>query len=322
MDKILLNNQVIIYLVAEFISFILIFIASIYAFLILKNWDFNSFTQKQFALEQKLFLQSSIVNILFYFKIVLLIYFVYTIDSLSLLIPGAMCAAGVISANSYGLNLLFIKIIIIFFLMLWINLHRLDIKAKTYPVVKLKSALLLFIFALFLIELYLDISYFSNININLPVSCCSALFGQLEGQNPLPFGLDTTMLIALFYLLFFSSIMFLISDLHLFNIISTTLFIFIAYYSVVYFFGTYVYELPTHKCPFCMMQKEYYYIGYFIWGTLFLGGFLSIIYSFLALFFKEELKSSKKIALFLLSLFVLLCTLYVAKYYLLNGVLL
>jgi len=33
----------------------------------------------------------------------------------------------------------------------------------------------------------------------------------------------------------------------------------------------YIYELPTHHCPFCILQKEYGYIGYLIYVTL-LGG--------------------------------------------------
>ena len=322
MDKIFLNSQVLIYLISEGIAFIVITISSYYALLILKGWSFESFTQKQFELEQKLFLQSTLIKILLFIKTILLIYFVYTIDALAILIPGAMCAAGVISANSYGLDLLFIKLALIFFLLLWDNINTIDIEAKNYPAVKLKSWLNLFIFTLFIVELFLDINYFSNINVNLPVSCCSALFGQLEGQNPLPFHLNIPMLLTLFYLLFVSTIIFLLSRMHIFIIISTTLFLFIAYYSVVYFFGTYIYELPTHKCPFCMMQKEYYYIGYFIWGFLFLGSFLALIYAFIALLFKKELNKALQKALIFLSLFVLLSSFYVAKYYYLNGVLL
>ncbi len=320
MNEILLNTQVIIYFIGEFISFILLSISFIYALFILKSWNFENFNQKQFKLEEKSFLQSTIIYILFFIKIILLIFFIYTIDSLSLIIPGAMCAAGVISANSFGLKLLFIKIVIIFFLMLWLNIHKFDIKAINYPFIKIKSSLLIFIFILFLIEFTLDILYFTNININLPVSCCSTLFGQLEGQNPLPFGLNITTILVLFYLLFISTILFLINKQFIFSFFSSLLFIYISYYSVVYFFGIYIYELPTHKCPFCMMQKEYYYIGYFIWGTLFIGGFLAIIYSFLAITLKKILDNSRKIAITSLTIFVILCTFYVIKYYFINGV--
>ena len=41
--------------------------------------------------------------------------------------------------------------------------------------------------------------------------------------------------------------------------------------SIFSFVSCYIYELPTHHCPFCILQKEYGYIGYLIYVTL-LGG--------------------------------------------------
>ena len=320
MSKIFLNNQVLIYLLGESVSLLLFSIAAFFSAIIIKKWDFNSYSLFQFKLENRAYLISTIVEFLLYIKIALIIYFIYTIDALSLLVPGAMCGAGVISANSYGLNLLFVKLLIIFLLMFYINLNNYDLEAKDYPVIKQKSLLVLAIFALILVEFFLDISYFSNIDLNLPVSCCSALFGQLEGANPLPFGLNITMLLALFYMLYITFVVANLTSYKWVYLIVSILFLYISYYAVVYFFGTYVYELPTHKCPFCMMQKEYYYIGYLIWGTLFLGSFLAIIYSLIALWLKSELKMAKKLSLFLITLFVIINSSYVIVYYLRNGV--
>jgi hypothetical protein len=320
MSKIFLNNQVLIYLLGESVSLLLFSIAAFFSAIIIKKWDFNSYSLFQFKLENRAYLISTIVEFLLYIKIALIIYFIYTIDALSILVPGAMCGAGVISANSYGLNLLFVKLLIIFLLMFYINLNNYDLEAKDYPVIKQKSLLVLAIFALILVEFFLDISYFSNIDLNLPVSCCSALFGQLEGANPLPFGLNITMLLALFYMLYITFVVANLTSYKWIYLIVSILFLYISYYAVVYFFGTYVYELPTHKCPFCMMQKAYYYIGYLIWGTLFLGSFLAIIYSLIALWLKSELKMAKKLSLFLITLFVIINSSYVIVYYLRNGV--
>jgi hypothetical protein len=41
--------------------------------------------------------------------------------------------------------------------------------------------------------------------------------------------------------------------------------------SILSFISVYFYELPTHHCPFCILQKEYGYVGYPIYITL-LGG--------------------------------------------------
>jgi len=36
--------------------------------------------------------------------------------------------------------------------------------------------------------------------------------------------------------------------------------------------SVYIYALPTHHCPFCILHREYGYIGYILWGTLLCGG--------------------------------------------------
>ena len=42
------------------------------------------------------------------------------------------------------------------------------------------------------------------------------------------------------------------------------------------FISLYIYELPTHACPFCLLQKEYHYIGYPLYLTLFGGAITGI----------------------------------------------
>ena len=44
--------------------------------------------------------------------------------------------------------------------------------------------------------------------------------------------------------------------------------------SFISFISIYIYELPTHHCPFCILQQEYGYIGYPLFLTL-LGGALT-----------------------------------------------
>jgi len=319
LSELFLNNYVIVYLFSEAVLFFL----ALYLFYLnikfIKFWDFESFTPKQTKLEKQAYLASTMALFLFALKLILLIYFVYMIDSLSIIVPGAMCGAGVISANSYGMPLLFVKLTTIFTLLLFLTLNSLDLKAKNYPYFKFKTWMLLLASVLIFAEVYLDISYFFNIDLSVPVSCCSALFGNLEGANPLPFGLDTKALLIIFYTLYIASILALFLKNRVISVITLLLFLTISYYSIVYFFGTYIYELPTHKCPFCMMQKEYGYVGYFVWGLLFFGVFFGLIWAIIG-FIKEQSAKLANITILLLSLFVLLCSAYVAIYYIKNGV--
>ncbi|MEN8727853.1 MAG: hypothetical protein ABF276_07825 [Sulfurovum sp.] len=322
MNEALLSNQVIVFLLGEVTLFMLLAVAFIVSLKVLLKWDFESFTPFQFALERQAYLVSTIILFVFFMKFILVVYFIFSIDALSLLLPGAMCAAGVIKANIYGSYLLILKLFILFLLILWIYVHSYDMRTKNHQWFRKKSWLFSLIFVLIIVELGLDFSYFSNIDTHMPVSCCSALFGQLEGTNPLPFGLSVNLLLLLFYLLYILVILTIKSGYTILYILTNILFVFIAYYAVVYFFGTYVYQLPTHKCPFCMLQQEYYYVGYLLWGSLFMGTYIGLSDAVSTLWLGKTDMRSKKIVMALLSVFVLLCTVYVAVYYLRNGVLL
>jgi hypothetical protein len=49
------------------------------------------------------------------------------------------------------------------------------------------------------------------------------------------------------------------------------LFFLISCFSFLSFISLYFYELPTHRCPFCVLQKEYGYVGYLLYAFLLTG---------------------------------------------------
>jgi hypothetical protein len=46
---------------------------------------------------------------------------------------------------------------------------------------------------------------------------------------------------------------------------------FVSLASILSFIAPYVYELPTHHCPFCLLQSEYGYVGYPLYVALLVG---------------------------------------------------
>jgi hypothetical protein len=320
MREVLLSNEVIVYLLTESILYVLLAIAFVVTTEILRSWNFDAFTAEQFKLENRSYLVMSIIMFALVLKIGLLPYFVHTIDKLSDLVPGAMCAAGVIKANAYGNPLLALKIAILFFSGLWLSLNRLDLTEKHYPYMKIKSWLFVGIFVLLSAEYALDILYFTHIETTKPVSCCSVIFGRVGGVNDLPLGLDIPKLLTLFYLLYALTLLTTLANMALLSIASALFFAIVAYYATVYFFGTYIYELPTHQCPFCMLQDHYHYVGYILWGCLLAGVFGVVDAALLQRFFRKESRKLKRFSLLCLTLFVALCSGYVGMYYLKNGV--
>ncbi len=316
---IFLSNQVLIFLFSETILYLLATLAFWGAVTILSKWDFDATTPQQYRLEKRTFLIVTIIQIILWFKIALLPYFAYTIDKLSLLIPGAMCAAGVISANAYGNPLLFLKIMLLFFTGIWLTIEHKDQQAIDYPFFRTKFRFYLVIYLLITLEYGLDLAYFSHISTSDVMQCCSAIFG-ISGSSRIPFNLTVPMLLAIFYLLYALTIILSLQRQAALLFFVSIAFLYFGYQSVVHFFGTYIYQLPTHKCPFCMLQKEYYYVGYLLWGALFLGGFFGIANFMLKLLTADEAPKLYRLAILFNTFFVILSTGYVLYYYFKNGV--
>ena len=317
--ELFLSNQVLIYLFSQSILFLFSIIAFVGSIGIIKNWDFNTTSTKQYKLEKKAYLIIIIILFSLIFKLLLMPYFAYTIDKLSNIVPGAMCAAGVIGANSFGNPLLLVKISILLLIGIWFIVNHEDEKAENYPYFRKKFWFFLVIFALICVEYFLDIAYFLNISLKEPVSCCSVIFG-ISGNNQLPFGLSTTMLVVLFYLIYILNTILSFQKNSILLFFSSILFLYISYISVNHFFGTYIYQLPTHKCPFCMLQGDYYFVGYLLWTLLILGLFFSISNFILKILINDELESSYRYSRIFNTLFVILCSAYPIVYYMQNGV--
>ena len=320
MSSILLSNEIIIFLFVQIILFILLSIAFYFSLSIIKNWDFNKTTNKQYKLEKTSYLVILIISFTLIVKIVLFPYFAYSLDNLSNIVPGAMCAAGIVGANEFGQINLTLKILILFFIGVWLIINSLDLKEKTYPFTKKKYFLYIFIFILSIIELFLDFSFLDNISTKEPVMCCSVIFGVNNTGTKIPFDLSIFNLLIVFYLLYILTTILSLQKSSFLNLIINFMFLYIGYYAVTYFFSTYIYQLPTHQCPFCMLQKEYDFIGYFIWGTLFLGTFFGVSSFILKTFINKDLVYTYKYSLIFNTLFVFLCSFYVIRYYLVNGV--
>ncbi len=297
---------------------ILLLIALISSVKIIKKWDFKSTTKEQYDLEKKDYLTTLIIKVSLILSIVLLPYFVYTIDLLHNIIPGAMCGAGVIGANEYGNPLLIGKIATIFLSGFWLILDRIDLETKEFLYIKKRYYLFISIFVITLICYILEIKYFTNISLERVVSCCSVIFGA-SGDNALPFNLDTTSLLVIFYLLAILNIYNIWQKNSIFLALSSLLFIPIAYYAITYFFGTYIYELPTHICPFCMLQSEYHYVGYLIWGLLFVGTFYGVANGFLKILTKREDMKYFKYSLYSLLMLLGITLSFVISYRLRTG---
>lgn len=293
--------------------------ASVAFFLSVKiylKWNINSSSASQYALEKQSFLGATIIKYILITKSALFLFFIFTLDKISNVITGAMCAAGVVDATPTGASLIVLKILNIYLFALWLKLHAQDLSDKQQPYTRMKFGFFIPLFFLFGAEVILETVMFSSIEIDKMVSCCGSIYSSTATSAISSlFLLDTSVLVALFYGIYFLIILFyFVKSRYIFSLLNF-LFIPISLIALILFFGTYIYELPSHHCPFCFLQSDYYYVGYLVYTLLFLGTFHGISVSF-----AKERHRSYKTSLLFNSLYVILLTTYVVVYYVKNGV--
>ena len=88
--------------------------------------------------------------------------------------------------------------------------------------------------------------------------------------------------------------------------------------SLISFISLYFYELPTHRCPFCILQKEYGYVGYPLYVAIFGSGVCGLGVGILMPFrstqsLRDVLPSIQK-RLALISLVFILCFAAIVTY--------
>jgi hypothetical protein len=244
---------------------------------ILRGWDINSGSDRQLFLERKTYLISTILGYFLAFQLVSLFLFIYSADSICPLFVGAMCAVGTLSLNAYGYPVLFCKIANFILAGLWLILNHVDSRGYDYPLLKTKYRILLLMTPFVIGEAVLQGFYFLSLTPNVITSCCGSLFGA--GTTSLASeiaNLPAFPTMAAFYsvtaLTVVCGILFYRTGKAglLFAGLSGTTFI-VAIISVISFISLYFYELPTHHCPFCILQQEYGYVGYPLYILLLAG---------------------------------------------------
>ncbi|MFZ1804553.1 MAG: hypothetical protein WAU05_11565, partial [Nitrospira sp.] len=272
----ILHPAVIANVVASLIISGVLIYAGYYGVQILRKWDLQSGHEGQLILERRTYLISTILTFVFGLELMSLFLYVFTANNLCPLFVGAMCAAGTLNVNPYGYPTLVLKIVSFLLAGLWLVLNHADNQAYDYPLIRKKYFLLATIVPFSVGETTLQGAFFLNLKANVITSCCGSLFSseQVKGVGSelaaLPIvpmmwifylGMGVTMLIGVyFYLRGKGGYLYSVLTLAMFGV---------SLASIISFISVYIYELPTHHCPFCIVMEEYGYIGYLLYLPLF-----------------------------------------------------
>jgi hypothetical protein len=272
-------------------TFFLGLLAVICGVRVLRYWDHGSDTPLQIRLEGEIWLTSALMQYGLVFQVLSLLLLVLAADTFSSLLVGAMCATGAFLANDYGIPALLVKIVMVFFCGFWLILHRLDLQSEFYPLVRAKYWYLLLLVPLLAVDGAVQSAYLFMLEPDVITSCCGVVFKPDAGNG---FNLldpySTPFVLLLFYAL---AIFLLLIGMLLYRQMKKhsqgcrailcgfyasgwALFFPVSIWAITIFFSSYIYAMPSHRCPFDILQPEYGYIGYPIYLSLFLATFLGI----------------------------------------------
>nr|WP_305891799.1 hypothetical protein [Methylomonas sp. WSC-6] len=267
--------------------------AAYYGVQILKHWNIDSGDELQLVLERKTYLISTVLSYVFGLQLLSLFLFIFTADALGPLFVGAMCAAGTLNVNGFGYPTLELKILNFILAGLWLVLNHADNQGYDYPLIKKKYWLLAVVAPFIVIETVLESFYFLGMRANVITSCCGSLFSSenVEGLGSEIAALPAKPVLWTFYLTMLATLScgafaylkrrggYVYAGLSLLMFAVSLL-------AIISAISLYIYELPTHHCPFCIIMEDYQYIGYLLYLLLF-GGVVTGMGSGLLLPFRE-----------------------------------
>lgn len=246
--------------------------------LILTYWDISSGSETQLHLERRTYLISTIMAYALAFQLLSFFLFIYTADNLHSYFTGAMCAVGSLNVNQWGFPIVFLKTITFLLGGMWLIINYVDNRGYDYPILKTKYTGLLFIAPLIIAETIIQFKYFHGLKPEIIVSCCGSLFTiDTKGVASEIISFPQILMEILFYASMTCSLIFGVwfyrtGKMGYVLSLSILMTFIISIASLVSFISIYIYELPTHHCPFCFLQKEYGYIGYALYLLLMAGG--------------------------------------------------
>ena len=297
----ILHPSIIALLTGSLLTSAMLLYAAFFAVRILRYWDLASGSELQISLERRTYLLATLMSSTFVFQLLSLFLFIATADSICTMFVGAMCAAGTLNLNQFGYPALLLKLVNFLLGGLWLIVNHADSKGYDYPLIRVKYRLLLVIAPLLLAETVVMGSYFLSLQPHVITSCCGSLFGGathgiasvMAALPVLPLLAALTVAIVLtlacggyFWLQVKGGYTPVDEpavagyDLryswwheqggYAFAFLAAVTFA-IGVAALISAIPVYVYALPTHHCPFCMLHREYGHVGYLLYLTL-LGG--------------------------------------------------
>ena len=250
-----------------------------FALEVIRRWDIRSGSERQLLLERRTYLFSTLLTFVLALQLAAVLLFVFNAEKMSGMFVGAMCAVGTLNVNAFGFPALNAKIAVFFLAAMWLAINHIDSRARDYPLVRIKYALLLALAPLLVASGWIELQYFLGLKADVITSCCGSLFS--EGSPTLAAEASALPPLPAMWL-FYGSLGAAIGvaawlgrsrgrgRIAAYALAAASLVAFAATIAgILSFVSLYIYEHPNHHCPFCILKPEYGYQGYWLYVPLF-----------------------------------------------------
>jgi hypothetical protein len=248
-----------------------------FALEVIRRWDIHSGSERQLQLERRTYLFSTLLTFVLALQLASVLLFVFNAEKMSGMFVGAMCAVGTLNVNAFGFPALNAKIAVFFLAAMWLAINHVDSRARDYPLVRIKYALLLALAPLLVASGWIELQYFLGLKADVITSCCGSLFS--EGSPTLAAEASALPPLPAMWL-FYGSLgaAIAVAAWHGYGGGRSSAYALAAASAVGFaatiagilsFVSLYIYEHPNHHCPFCILKPEYGYQGYWLYLPLF-----------------------------------------------------
>jgi hypothetical protein len=264
-------------LVSSLLIGVMVLYAALYGVRIVAQWDIKSGSERQLVLERRTYFVATIVRYFLVIQIASLFLLIYTADSIHTLFSGTMCAVGVFDVNRFGFPTILFKLSTSFLAGLWLIIDRADNSGADYPLIKIKYWFLILLAPVIVAENITQWAFFIGLHPDIITSCCGSLFSP-GGRGVASEIASVPIVPAL--LIFFSVLALTLCSGAVFIVrgvggifFSAASFVagVISIGAIISALSVYIYELPSHHCPFCILQPEYHFIGYPMYAAILVG---------------------------------------------------
>jgi hypothetical protein len=276
--KNLFEPWVLLPLVASFAAALFFVRAGFTGALVLRRFDARRATEGQLALERRLELASTYVQIATVISVLALALFVYAADRLHFGVRGAMCAYGVLHENEWGMPALYAAGALALLSGVASQLFAFDATVRSMDLARPLAIFSVLLAPLAVVSFGLLWQYASVLDLTVVASCCSTQIDQTTsegaGYATGPRALATASACVTVVTAAFMAWLVSRKPTRARMVFAVAMSLFalpLALSASVLEVAPYAFETPRHTCPFCLLRSDVLGLGFPLFGAIFLA---------------------------------------------------